>query len=116
MTTSAQVKKWLKDQDVEVKRIRSINGKRNGQKVTHYIEARSGSLTPIFPLEMRREMLKIVYGEDFKPRTSPNPNAPSWVAGNITPHCVNMSPSQWGRLMALMIDWRSLWFNDEVVV
>lgn len=93
MTTSAQVKKWLKAQGVEVKRIRSINGKRGGKTVTHYIEARSGSLSPIFPIEMRERMLKITYGEDF---VSVNGH---WVAGNIRPHMVLMHPLRWAALM-----------------
>jgi len=92
MTTSAQVKKWLKAQGVEVKRTRSINGKRGGKTVTHYIEARSGSLSPIFPVEMREQMLKIVYGSDFVSRDG------RWIAGNITPHMVSMHPLRWAAL------------------
>jgi len=93
--TSMKVKKWLIERGVQVKYVRSINGKRHGQKVTHYIEARSGSLNPIFPSEMRKTMLKLTYGEHFYTSSG------SWVAGNIGRHCVNLSPKNWASLMEL---------------
>tara|TARA_R110000803_G_scaffold38441_1_gene83048 strand:+ start:3995 stop:4291 length:297 start_codon:yes stop_codon:yes gene_type:complete len=90
-----QVKKWLIEQGVQVKYIRSINGTRQGKKVTHYIEARSGSLDPIFSQEMRKTMLKLTYGESFYTKND------SWIAGNVAPHCVNLSPGNWASLMEL---------------
>ena len=62
---SRQVKSWLKSQGVPVKHIRSISGKIMGQRVVHYIEARAGSLTEIFPIEMHERMLKVIYGDNF---------------------------------------------------
>lgn len=115
MITSNEVKKWLKSLGLNANKARSISGKRNGVKVVHYIEIRSGSLEPVFPVEMRKVMLRIIYGDDFVPRTSPNPNAPAWVAGNVMPHMVNMTPGQWQRLKDLPVCWRTIWYDDEVV-
>jgi len=89
---SRQVKSWLKNQGVPVKHIRSIGGKRNGQRVVYYIEARAGSLTEIFPIEMRERMLKIIYGDNFDNRNG------RWIAGNISPHMASMTPIQWMKL------------------
>tara|TARA_R100001509_G_scaffold69400_1_gene38534 strand:- start:7892 stop:8182 length:291 start_codon:yes stop_codon:yes gene_type:complete len=89
---SRQVKSWLKNQGVPVKHIRSISGKRNGQRVVHYIEARSGSLQEMFPIEMRERMLKIIYGDDFESKNG------RWIAGNISPHMASMTPIQWMKL------------------
>jgi len=92
-TNARAVKKWLKERDIAVMYVKSISGKRNGKRVTHYIEARSGSLQEIFPVEMRERMLKIIYGEDFENKTG------RWVAGNVTPHMVSMRPYEWLDLM-----------------
>ena len=89
---SRQVKSWLKNQGVPVKHIRSISGKRNGQRVVHYIEARAGSLAEIFPTEMRERMLKVIYGDNFDNRNG------RWVAGNVSPHMVSMRPIEWLKL------------------
>ena len=88
-----EVKTWLNKQGINAKYARSISGKRNGQRVVHYIEARSGSLQEIFPVEMRERMLKIIYGDDFESKNG------RWVAGNVSPHMVNMRPIEWLRLM-----------------
>ena len=89
---SRQVKSWLKNQGVTVKHIRSISGKRNGQRVVHYIEARAGSLPEIFPIEMRERMLKVIYGDNFDNRYG------RWGAGNVSPHMVSMRPIEWLKL------------------
>tara|TARA_Y100000004_G_C8931106_1_gene420004 strand:+ start:861 stop:1163 length:303 start_codon:yes stop_codon:yes gene_type:complete len=92
MITSRQVKALLKEKGIAVKYIRSITGKRAGKNVTHYIEARSGSLTEIFPVELRERMLKIIYGENFESKNG------RWVAGNVSPHMVSMRPAEWDAL------------------
>jgi hypothetical protein len=90
---SFKVKKWLIEQGVQVKYVRSINGTRQGKKVTYYIEARSGSLDPIFSQEMRKTMLKLTYGNDFYTKNN------TWIAGNIAPHMVSMQPTHWQTLI-----------------
>tara|TARA_R100001015_G_C4635138_1_gene203623 strand:- start:8144 stop:8440 length:297 start_codon:yes stop_codon:yes gene_type:complete len=90
-TNASAVKKWLKEKDIAVMYVKSISGKRNGKRVTHYITARSGSLQEIFPIEMRERMLKIIYGENFE--------SDRWVAGNVSPHMVSLRPYEWLDLM-----------------
>ena len=96
MIDARQIKTWLKGQDIDAKYARSISGKRNGKKVVHYIEVRSGSLKEIFPIEMREYMLKIIYGENFENRNG------RWVAGNVSPHMVALRPTEWVKLMEVM--------------
>jgi hypothetical protein len=93
MIDTRQIKTWFKGQGIDAKYSRSISGKRNGKKVVHYIEVRSGSLKEIFPVEMRERMLKTIYGDDFENKTG------RWVAGNVTPHMVSMRPVEWMKLM-----------------
>ena len=97
ITNARQVKKWLKEKGINVKHSRSITGTRKGKRVTHYIEMRSGSLAEIFPVEIRERMLKTIYGEDFESKNG------RWVAGNVSPHMVNMRPVEWKKLMDEMI-------------
>jgi len=96
MIDTRQIKTWLKDQRIDAKYARSISGKRNGKKVVHYIEVRSGSLQEIFPIEMRERMLKIIYGENFESRND------RWIAGNVSPHMVSLRPTEWVKLMEVI--------------
>ena len=96
MINTRQIKTWLKGQDIDAKYSRSISGKRNGKKVVHYIEVRSGSLQEIFPIEMRERMLKIIYGENFESRND------RWIAGNVSPHMVSLRPTEWLKLMEVI--------------
>lgn len=95
MTDARTVKKWLKEKDIAVMYVKSISGMVKGERITHYIQARSGSLQEIFPIEMRERMLKIIYGEDFENKTG------RWVAGNVSPHMVCMRPYEWLDLMEM---------------
>jgi hypothetical protein len=96
MIDTRQIKIWLKGQAIDAKYCRSISGKRNGRKVVHYIEVRSGSLQEIFPIEMRERMLKIIYGENFESRND------RWIAGNVSPHMVSLRPTEWVKLMEVI--------------
>ena len=90
---ASQVKTWLKKKGIEAKYARSITGKRSGKKVVHWIEVRSGSLDGIFPTDMRKRMLKIIYGEDFESTND------RWVGGNVQPHMVALRPREWEEIM-----------------
>ena len=94
MTTNSQpIKKFVQQFDKGA-RVRSINGTRNKEPITHYIEARlnyGGAVT--FPMEFRKLCLETIYGLDFKP------NSEEWEAGNVSRYHVSMSPIQWALAM-----------------
>tara|TARA_R110000803_G_scaffold12583_1_gene36082 strand:+ start:46 stop:378 length:333 start_codon:yes stop_codon:yes gene_type:complete len=83
---SHQVKKWLTSEGIVVKSVKSMNGKRNGKTVTHYIQAHCSSEIYIM---MREMMLKEIYGKDFENKSG------RWCAGNVQPTLVSMTPQQW---------------------
>lgn len=76
-------------------RVRSINGTRNKQKVTYYIQAwKQHDSEDVFSNELRTRALKVIYGEDFTTE-----NAGSVHAGNVSSKSISMTPSQWDILL-----------------
>ena len=88
MTKSNDVKKFLKQFGLSP-RVQSMNGQRNGVKVTHYIRAWANF---IGMHGMKLNALEIIYGKDFKTNESA-------TAGNVQDNYIAMSPKEWGQMI-----------------
>lgn len=91
MISSMDVKLFMNSKLTGVWRVRSINGTRQGQKVTHYIEAWSKEAQTTEPL--REKCLSIIYGPQFADMSGKH------TAGNVRENCITMNPSQWETLI-----------------
>ncbi len=87
MATSNQLAKQVKDhfkKSAPAVRVRSINGRRNGEPITHYIEA--------WNLETKRadrvRALGIIYGDKFD-------QGEQALAGNVRENHITMRPEEW---------------------